>query len=98
MMSGGAEGLGAVVVKCTARGKSTLFISTFPASPHLPQTTSNSFNISTFLSLSNTDFMSGPGSGVIAGNCETVNDKGHEYLIKYTTNIPPGLDLSGRAI
>ena len=28
-----AEGLGAVVVKCTAPGKSTLFISTFPTSP-----------------------------------------------------------------
>ena len=48
----GAEGLGAGVVKCTAPGKSTLFISTFPTSPlslSKPHSAFPALPISTFL-------------------------------------------------
>ena len=85
MMSGsGAEGLGAVVVKCTAPGKSTLFISTFPTSPlSLELGPHSTFPASaTFLHFSGLDIKPSQArqknparlrhGPVIAGNCETV--------------------------
>ena len=87
MMSGsGAEGLGAVVVKCTAPGKSTLFISTFPTSP-LSLSSSDHIQhfqhqLSPFLHFSGLDIKPSRArqkntarlrhGAVIAGNCETV--------------------------
>ena len=83
MMSGsGAEGLGAVVVKCTAPGKSTLFISTFPTSPLSLSSSDHIQHFQHQLHFSGLDIKPsrarqkntarlrhGP---VIAGNCETV--------------------------
>ena len=92
MMSGGAEGLGAVVVKCTAPGKSTLFISTFPTSPLSLPSSDHIQHFSPFLHFSGLDIK--PSRARHCGklwDCKMTKvmlNTHRKYLIKNTTNIP----------